>query len=244
MCYILVGYVLCPGCVGLKCKSLHGTIAEHVKRGSEERSGVFQCWSNRAQSLKLEAMPGRAVPTDGASPGAVLNNIPKHAWGGLRGWAGTPELAVALAWGGSETVVTGAKLAPPSCSSDTDAWAGKNWTSPLPQPAAWTPKPHTQQTGDTAVFWSCRSQPPSSQPFTQVSVDISTVSDKLRSRPTFKTQPIPLLMWFLLTRRGALDGAPEPSGSGKPQPTWSHDLGLVSCLSGQERLGTGRDQPS
>lgn len=57
---------------------------------------------------------------------AVLNNIPKHAWAGLWGWAGTPELAVVLAWGGSETVVTGAKLAPPSCFSDTDAWAGKN----------------------------------------------------------------------------------------------------------------------
>lgn len=51
-------------------------------------------------------------------------------------------------------------------------------------------------------------------------------------------------MWLLLTQRGALGGAPELSGGGKPHPTWCHGLGPVSCLCGQERLGTGRAQPS
>lgn len=51
-------------------------------------------------------------------------------------------------------------------------------------------------------------------------------------------------MWFLLTQRGALGGVPELSGGGKPHPTWCHSLGPVSCLCGQERLGTGRAQPS
>lgn len=74
-----------------------------------------------------------------------------------------------------------------------------------------------------------------SQPFMQVSVDTSMASDKWRLRPTFKTQPILLFMWFLLTQRGALGGAPELSGGGKPQPTWCHSLGPVSCLRGQER---------
>lgn len=51
-------------------------------------------------------------------------------------------------------------------------------------------------------------------------------------------------MWFLLTQRGALGGAPELSGGGKPHPTWCHSLGPVCCSCGQERLGTGRAQPS
>lgn len=51
-------------------------------------------------------------------------------------------------------------------------------------------------------------------------------------------------MWFLLTQRGALGGVPELSGGEKPHPTWCHSLGPVSCLCGQERLGTGRAQPS
>lgn len=51
-------------------------------------------------------------------------------------------------------------------------------------------------------------------------------------------------MWLLLTQRGALGGAPELSGGGKPHPTCCHSLGPVSCLCGQERLGTGRAQPS
>lgn len=96
----------------------------------------------------------------------------------------------------------------------------------------------------TTGLWSCRSQPPPSQPFMLVSVDISRASDKCRLRPTFKTQPALLFMWFLLTQRGAWGGAPELSGGGKPHPTRCHNLGPGSCLCGQERLGTGRAQPS
>lgn len=78
----------------------------------------------------------------------------------------------------------------------------------------------------------------------QVSVDISTASDKRRLRPTVKIQPVPLFLWFLPTQRGTLGGAPERSGGGKPQPIWCHSLGPVSRLRGQERLETGRVQPS
>lgn len=69
-------------------------------------------------------------------------------------------------------------------------------------------------------------------------------SDKCRLSSTFKTKPVPLFMWLLLTQRGAVGGAPELSGGGKPHPTWCHSLGPVSCLCGQERLGTCRAQPS
>lgn len=70
------------GCIlivlGLKCKSLHGTIAEHVQGDFKAHVGVFQFWNNRVENLKLKTLQGRAVPIDRASPEAVLSTIPEH----------------------------------------------------------------------------------------------------------------------------------------------------------------------
>jgi len=64
--------------LGLKRKSLHGTIAAGVKGDFKVCAGSFQFWSSWVQSLRFECVPGRAAATDRASPGAMLSTIPER----------------------------------------------------------------------------------------------------------------------------------------------------------------------
>lgn len=228
-------------------KPLHGITTKHKKEDFKLYLGIFWFWSSKLQSLKFDTVPGRAVPTACASPRAMLDTIPEHDWAGCKD--GLAHLSSLWCWWQWNCGISGHDKPHHnlSCFSNTDAWAVESETIPT-SPACsvdtWAPCTEPGQEQGTTGLWSCRSQPFPSQSFMQVSVDMPMASDKCRLRPTFKTKPVPLFLWFLLTQRGALGGAPELSGGGKPHPTWCHSLEPVSCLCVQERLGTGRAQPS
>lgn len=186
VCHTMVWYM---SCLCFASKPLHGITTEHKKEDFKLYLRTFWFWSSKLQSLKFDAVPGRAVPTACTSPEAMLDTIPEQTWAGCKD--GSEHLSSLWCWWQWNCGISG--NAKPHhnlfCFSSTDVWAVERKTTPT-SPACsvdtWAPCTEPGQEQGTAGLWSCRSQPFPSQSFVQVSVDMPMASDKYRLRPTFK----------------------------------------------------------
>lgn len=185
-CHTIIWYMSCLCCAS---KPLHGITTEH-KKDFKLYLWIFWFWTSKLQSLKFDTVPGRAVPTACAFPGAMLDTTPEHAWAGCKD--GSAYLSSLWCWWQRNCGISGNDKPHHnlSCFSNSDAWAVESKTIPT-SPACsvdtWAPWTEPGQEQGTAGLWSCRSQPFPSQSFMQVSVDMLMASDKRRLRPSFKT---------------------------------------------------------
>lgn len=117
-------HVYCAG------KPLHGITTEHKKEDFKLYLGIFWFWSSKFQSLKFESVPGRAVPTACASPGAMLDTPPEHAWAVCKD--GSAHLSSLWCWWQWNGGISGHDKPQHNlcCFSNTDAWAVESKTIP------------------------------------------------------------------------------------------------------------------
>lgn len=126
VCHTMVWYMSCLCCTD---KLLHGITTEYKREDFKICLGIFWFWTRKLQSLKFDTVPGRAVPTACASPGAMLDTIPEHAWAGCED--GSAHLSSLWCWWQWNRGISGNdKPHHFACFSNTDSWAVESETIP------------------------------------------------------------------------------------------------------------------